>query len=112
LGYTAELQVEIVSIIPFLLDLLGDPTTGGGENAISMLIELAEQGAFQLDIATANLTGDTYTAEYRPVISSAIPLILKFLESKNSDVRGTSSAATIAKLADHSALYLITSKQC
>jgi hypothetical protein len=51
--------VEIIAIIPSLLDLLGDPTTDGGDEAISTLIKLAEHGAFQQDITTASLKGDT-----------------------------------------------------
>jgi hypothetical protein len=54
--YTAELRVDIITS---LLDLLGDPTTRGGENAISTLIELAENGAFQPDNTTTSLTGCT-----------------------------------------------------
>jgi hypothetical protein len=42
--------VEIIAIIPSLLDLLGDTTTHGGANIISMLLELAEHGAFQPNI--------------------------------------------------------------
>jgi hypothetical protein len=51
--------VAIIDIIPSLLDLLGDPTTHGGEDAISTLIKLAEHGVFQPDITTASLKGDT-----------------------------------------------------
>jgi hypothetical protein len=51
--------VEIIAIIPSLLDLLGDPTTHGGENAISTLSELVHNGAFQPDITTASLKRDT-----------------------------------------------------
>jgi hypothetical protein len=55
LGHTEELQVEIIAIIPSLLSFLGNHATNGGENAISTLIELAENGWFQPDITAANL---------------------------------------------------------
>jgi hypothetical protein len=48
-----------VEIIQSLIGLLGDPTGDGGDNAISTLIELAENGAFQPDISAASLKGDT-----------------------------------------------------